>query len=50
MKQKQFKHNLSKAKRQKSSALEWLRHERYVLNNLFEDYSLTLINLTNKNK
>ena len=43
MKQKQFKHNLSKAKRQKA-------HERYILNNLFEDYSLKLINLTNKNK
>ena len=43
MKKTQFKHNLNKAKRLN-------KHERYILNNLFEDYSLTLINLTNKNK
>lgn len=43
MKQKQFKHNLSKAKRQSEN-------ERNVLNNLFKDYTKTLINITNQNK
>lgn len=43
MKQKQFKHNLSKAKRQREN-------ERNVLNNLFKDYTKTLINITDKNK
>jgi hypothetical protein len=43
MKKTQFKHNLSKAKRQREN-------ERNVLNNLFKDYSQTLINITDKNK
>ena len=43
MKKTQFKHNLSKSKRLK-------QNERNVLNNLFKDYSQTLINITDKNK
>ncbi len=43
MNKKQFKHNLSKTKRLK-------QNERNVLNNLFKDYSQTLINITDKNK
>jgi hypothetical protein len=43
MKKTQFKHNLSKVKRLK-------QNERNVLNNLFKDYSQTLINITDKNK
>lgn len=43
MKKTQFKHNLSKAKRQREN-------ERYVLNSLFRDYTKTLINITEKNK
>lgn len=43
MKKTQFKHNLSKAKRLKEN-------ERNVLNNLFKDYTKTLINITNQNK
>lgn len=40
MKQKQFKHNLSKAKRQSE-------HERETLNNIFSGYSQTLIEICN---
>ncbi len=40
MKKTQFKHNLSKVKRLK-------QNERNVLNNLFKDYTKTLINITN---
>jgi len=43
MKKTQFKHNLSKVKRQREN-------ERNVLNNLFKDYTKTLINITNQNK
>lgn len=43
MNKKQFKHNLSKTKRQREN-------ERNVLNNLFKDYTKTLINITNQNK
>jgi hypothetical protein len=43
MKKTQFKHNLSKVKRQRES-------ERNVLNSLFKDYTKTLINITNQNK
>jgi hypothetical protein len=40
MKQKQFKHNLSKAKRQREN-------ERETLNNIFKGYSQTLIDICN---
>jgi hypothetical protein len=43
MKKTQFKHNLSKVKRQREN-------ERNVLNNLFKDYTKTLINITNQKK
>ncbi len=40
MKQKQFKHNLSKTKRLKEN-------ERETLNNIFRGYSQTLIDICN---
>ena len=40
MNRKQFKHNLSKAKRQSE-------HERETLNNIFSGYSQTLIDICN---
>lgn len=40
MKKTQFKHNLSKAKRQREN-------ERQTLNNIFEGYSQTLIDICN---
>ena len=40
MKKTQFKHNLSKAKRQS-------QYERQTLNNIFEGYSQTLIDICN---